>query len=292
MAHRKPSLRIVSDIQSREVRKKEQRKKEFKRLYGRSKTYTFPPVDKISMEKHFYFPKLINEGRDPDVRVQNWPIRLSKAALAVYPVLCARANFEENEWFQIPQEEIAKKTGAAINTVTKGIQDLLKSDYSLYDEKRKVYPLLKRKKRTKGERHFYVYKVSFFRKALLKNDPDTKGNFFIFHTCIVDSGKWAGLSLKAKALYIAMRMRSFFDPDMYAEIEYQDFDNINHELMFQGEEFRKRNWDVCITPLTELCKSVGISRVTISGAVKELEKYRLVERVDRYFMVYLKPKIR
>ncbi|OPL15110.1 MAG: hypothetical protein AVO38_10980 [delta proteobacterium ML8_D] len=86
-------------------------------------------------------------------------------------------------------------------------------------------------------------------------------------------------------------MRAFFDPDMYGYIEDIELDGWDVSE-FYGTEFRNRKWDVCTTPLTELCKLVGISSVNIGTTVTELEKYRLVERVAHYFKVYLRPRIK
>ena len=138
---------------------------------------------------------------------------MSKSALQVYPVLCSRANFEENKWFQLSRENIAKMAGISHPTVSKGIEDLL--EYTINDKGNKI-PFLEMKKQTEGKRHFYVYKISLPRKDEIKK---WRGQYFIFHTCIINSGVWAILKPRAKLLYIAMRMKAFFDADLYSEIE-------------------------------------------------------------------------
>lgn len=211
---------------------------------------------------------------------------MSLPAMAMYPVLCLQADFEQNKWFQISQRNIATMAGVSINTVVNGIRDL--EQYKLGGQ-----PFLEKKKKTEGQRHFYVYRVNFTRKDDMK---DWKNNFFIFHKCIIDSKVWAQLTSRAKGLYLSMRMSARFDPESYIELEGLDVDWSNWSDLYQAEEYRNRKWDLCMPPsLAELCRHVGIEPINLRPVLEQLEYYRLVELADGYlkvFKVYLRPRIR
>ena len=50
-------------------------------------------------------------------------------SLAIYPILCLQSDFEENNWFQISQKNIAKMAGVSVSTVASGIEGLEKSEH-------------------------------------------------------------------------------------------------------------------------------------------------------------------
>lgn len=85
---------------------------------------------------------------------------LSKAALAVYPVLCCEADFEKDEAFQISQKNIARFAGVSENSVRNALKELENAG------------LLIKEKVTDGPRHFYIYRVGFFCKPILTR-PDS-----------------------------------------------------------------------------------------------------------------------
>lgn len=274
--------KVLRDVrkqkQEQEQERKELQKLDFKKIYDKTKKYEFPSKENINMEKHFYFPKF----------VEHFP-NISKAALAIYPVICSRANFASNTWIQLPQEHIAKMAGVSVNTVIKGIKDLVENNYRFTTqnengEETETY-LLRRQLATEGKRHFYLYKVGFIRKDILDK---WKGDFFIFHTCIIESSVWSKLYPRAKALYLIMREQAYFHPDLYGMIEGLNLDGV--ELNdFYKDEFRDRKWDVCETSLSELCRKVDIERGNIKPVLDQLEHYGLAEKVDQVFKVYLKP---
>ena len=261
----------VIDDAKRGYRKEKERQKNIFTQYNKLNNYEFPKVDDIDMNRFFCFPK--------DER--NF---MSRAAIAIYPVLCLQSDFEENKWFQISQKNIAKKAGVGLNSVAKGIKEL---ERKYLGEER----YLEKQKRVFETRHFDVYRVNFIRK------PDMgTGKYFIFHKCIIDSGVWAKLNSRAKALYISMRSNTYFDIKVYDEIEH-DFDCEGYELheFLHSDGYRNRKWDVSAKPLVELCESVGISHVNLKKVLEQLENHRLIERVDEnksVFKVYLKQKIR
>ncbi len=211
--------------------------------------------------------------------------------MSIYPVLCSRANFENNNWFQLPQEHIAKMAGLSVPTVSKGIQELIEN-YSILDNNTEIF-LLERRKAPNTSRHIYQYKVGFIRKDMIRN---WKGNMFIFHICIIDSGVWAKLNPRAKVLYLTMRSCAHFDNDLYAIIE--DIDLQGYELdhfYHDGDQYRNRKWDVYDVSLSELCRLGGIERSNMTITLEQLKVFGLAEeqRFDSNLdvrKVYLKPK--
>ena len=266
--------RIKANLDKKDRERKEHQKKLFKHHYNKSKDYEFPKVSDIDMNRFFCFPKFDEN------------FCMSLPSITIYPVLCLQSHFERNEWFQISQKNIAKMSGIHVNTVVKGIEDL--EEKSLNKE-----PFIEKKKQTQGTRHFYEYRVNFIRKNDIK---DWDENYITFHKCIVDSGVWAELKPRAKALYVSMRMGARFDPELYEEIEDLGLDTDSNEFweVFSGEKYRNRKWDVCNTSLAELCRKVDITPANLKPILKQLENHRLIERIDEnqsVFKVYLKPKI-
>jgi len=253
---------------------KEYQKSLFKQKYDKLKEYQFPKVDDINMNRFFCFPKFDKS------------FFMSLPSLAIYPVLCLQSDYEDNKWFQISQTNIAKMAGINVDTVTKGIKGL----EELYLGKERF---LEKDKISDGQRHFNVYRVNFIRK----NDiEESRGKYFTFHKCIVESGVWAELKPRAKALYLSMRMKARIEIELYAEIEDLDieYESSDALIFYHSDEYRNRKWDVCNRTLVELCKNVGISAVNLKPVLKQLENHRLIERIDdskSIFKVYTKPRI-
>ena len=270
--------KVALDVKKQKEQWRRQQKGVFTEKYDKTIIFEFSK-DKMNMDRHFFFPKIFGPGH-----------RWSKAALAVYPVMCSRANFEHNDWFQISQENIATMAGIGSSTVQKGIRELVDEKYGLTTEdengERTTVSLLEARMTTEGARHFYLYQAGFIRKNMI---PYWRGGYFLFYTCIIDSGIWAELKPRAKALYLAMRSVAIQDYELYCIIE--------EEVPFcdqtgQEEYYRQRKWDVVTVPLAELGRHAGINITNIETPMKQLEHYRLMERIDRWFKVYLKPKIR
>lgn len=262
-------------------RNKQQAQKENKKHFTKSKVFQFPPPDKVNMTKFFYFPKFIGFGGFK---------KLSKSALAIYPVICSKADFAVYSWFHLSQEDISIMSGVNRRMVGKAIHELMLGNYTLHtltaDGEDIVVPLLEFKKHTEGTKHFYMYNVGFIRKEMIDK---WKGQFFIFHTCIIDSGIWAELSARAKALYLAIRSTAKFDALEYAmqnDIDYAEISNLYDEL------YRDREWDLCEKSLGELCRMVNIERSNIKSVILQLEEHKLIETMtDSTIKVYLKPNI-
>ena len=278
----KLSEKVLTDAKKQKHQKKEKQKQDFRETYDKTKEFSFPEKDGVNMEKHFYFPKIFDEN--------GFGERMTKAAITIYPVMCARANFEHNDWFQLSQDSIAKMAGISVPTAQEGLQCLLEDSYTLTttDKEGNVssVPLLESKLTTEGKRHFYLYRAGFIRRDMINL---WRGGYFVFFTSIIDGGVWAELSPRAKTLYLAMRCAAKQDFELYCSVE--------EAVPFcdqtgQDEFFKYRKWDVCITPLAELARRVNCSSNMIQRPMEQLLYYRLAERVDRWFKVYLKPRIR
>ena len=197
-----PGMAILRDIQ-RQIQRQEKEKEEkkqlqkemFRQVYNRPKEKAFSDIDQLNMDSFRAIPKsvILNYG-------------LSKAALAVYPVLCCEADFEKDEAFQISQANIALFAGVSENTVRNALKELENAG------------LLIKEKVTDGPRHFYIYRVDFFRKPMLDKTRQHGGAIY-FYTCIINNGIWAELPLGAKAIYLFLRAEAKQDLDIYSEIE-------------------------------------------------------------------------
>ncbi|MFW5721648.1 MAG: hypothetical protein ACOCWW_04625 [Bacteroidota bacterium] len=247
--------------------RKKRQKEQFSIRYDRVKQWQPKPANQINMNKIRYLPKeIINAG-------------LSKQAMAVYPVLCCEADFEEDKEFQISRENLSRKSGLHFNGVKSGIDELEQSE------------LCSQRLHTEGKRHFYLYTVYFVRKHMMKEE-----NYFSFHNAIIESGIWNELMPRAKVLYLAMRIYAKFDVQLYAEIEYECESNELSEFMdIKSNDFVNRKWDVLINiSLNKICEKVGVERSNRKRILRQLEHFGLIETIDNqlsWYKVYLKPKV-
>ena len=255
--------KVIRDIRNQEAKRKQLQKEVFRQVYNRPKEKAFSDIDQLNMDSFRAIPKnIISYG-------------LSKAALAVYPVLCCEADFEKDEAFQISQKNIARFAGVSENSVRNALKELENAG------------LLTKEKVTDGPRHFYVYKVTFYRRPELEAN-EQRGDAIYFYNCIIDNGIWANLPLGAKAIYLFLRAEAKQDLDIYSEIEGIMTGEF-YEPMEYPEYIRNRKWDICETSLTEISKAVGVDRSKIGASLEALERFRLIERVDRWIKVYLRP---
>jgi len=260
--------KIKADVSKQRQQGREQQEWYFKQLYNAIKRWC--PPERINTERRVFLPKLFGTSG----------VKLSKAAVAVYPILCSLADFEKDRWVQISQENISAMAGISIPTVRKGMHELRGVEYTAKKVGKKFEIVLVRyKTHTKQKRRFYLYRVGFFRKAMLRG---WKGNYHPFYTCIIESGIWAKLTPLAKALYLAMLCNAEQHDGLYCKVE--GVQNLTVE-----EYWEHRKWDVCWTSLTELARQVGYSK-NPKIHVEQLVRYGLVERVGKWFKIYLKPK--
>ena len=257
--------KVIRDIRNREAKRKQLQKEAFRQVYNRPKEKTFSDdIDQLNMDSFRAIPKDITSSYG-----------LSKAALAVYPVLCSEADFEKDEAFQISQANIALFAGVSENSVRNALKELENAG------------LLTKEKVTDGPRHFYIYRVDFFRKPMLDKTRQQGGAIY-FYTCIINNGIWAELPLGAKAIYLFLRAEAKQDLDIYSEIEGIMTGEF-YEPMEYPEYIKDRKWDICEASLTEISKAVRVERSKIGASLEALERFRLIERVDRWIKVYLKP---
>jgi hypothetical protein len=257
--------RKISTNAKKQIReKKKEQAEKFSQIYNRVRTHEFKDRDEINMDKFFILPKGLLE------------IGLSKPALAVYPVLCSLADFENDDWFPASLAKIAFFSGISGPTVSKALDELER------------HKLLSRNMFNEGSQHFYKYRIQFIRKSIV---DDEKGNCVYFYTCIIESGIWANLKPRAKALYLSMRCSAKQDLDFYSLIE-EELSGESYELNEYGQYLKNRKWDVVIEPLAELCRRAGIAETNYKSILDELEYHRLAERIGTGFKVWLKPKIR
>lgn len=256
--------KITRNIHKQKYEIKKIKEKYYKDNYSKTKTYSFP--SKINLDKYFTF-------RKNDV----WKLSKNKNMLAIYPILCLRADFKVDKWFQIPQQEISVKTGLSIPSVKIGLDNLYKNKF------------INRLKNDEGIRRFYEYNVKFIRRKDIK---DNKNKYFIFNQSIIDSGVWAKLKPRAKALYLSIRANASFYPDaFFGDQEIIDGDSYIDYKKVVKENFRKRKCDITNKPLSHLCRHVRIDNSNLIPIIKQLEEYRLIERYGKIFEVYLHPKI-
>jgi predicted transcriptional regulator len=259
-----PGMAILRDIQRQKEEKKQLQKEMFRQVYNRPKEKAFSDIDQLNMDSFRAIRKsvILDYG-------------LSKAALAIYPVLCAKADFEKNNSFQISQENIAFYSGVSESKVRRAIAEL------------EGARLLSKEKITEGTRHFYVYKVIFYRRPELEAN-EQRGDAIYFYNCIIDNGIWAELKPRAKVLYLTLRAVAKQDIELYSVIEGEDYGGdwtgVNYD-----DYIRNRKWDVCDISLSKLCKLAKIERTNLTPILEELERYKLIERVDRWIKVYLRP---
>lgn len=262
------------------LNEKRRRSEIFKRIYDKPKSWEPLKIEDINMEKHFYIM---------DQFIQ-WP-DIPLSAIAIYPCLSSLANYHNSNWFQISEENLAKMSGLSKKTLISGIEFLLNGKFFI--KKGEGYSLVNREFKNEGKRRFYVYNIPFVTNEININWNEK----FIFHTALIESGLWAELSPRAKALYLAIRSSAKFDKDSYTVIE----DVLTDDEFFRNE-FKFRKWELCELPLSQLCKMVGggfdntkyigggISTSDIHKTVKELELVGLLEKYDFRYIVYFKPK--
>ncbi|ADU74709.1 helix-turn-helix protein [Acetivibrio thermocellus AD2] len=256
--------KVIRDIRNQEAKRKQLQKEIFNQRYNATKEAKFIDKEDINMNSFRAIPKSVIQE-----------LGLSKAALAIYPVLCAKADFEKNNSFPISQKNIARFAGVSENSVRNALKELENAG------------LLTKEKVTDGPRHFYVYKVTFYRRPELEAN-EQRGDAIYFYNCIIDNGIWAELKPRTKVLYLTLRAVAKQDIELYSVIEGEnyggDWNGVNYD-----DYIRNRKWDVCDISLSKLCKLAKIERTNLTPILEELERYKLIERVGEWTKVYNAP---
>ncbi len=268
--------------------RKEDQTRRFTEYYNKKTKYEFPPTESINMDKHFY----MHRGfiKSPHIQYNG---------IAVYPVLCSLSDFDKPKWIQVPQSKIAKMAGISINSVIKGVEYLTKPNLLFMTSEYGSEKFLQKEKISKGRQHYNRYKVGFVRRDLMDK---WKGHFFPFYTSIIESGIWAELKPRAKALYLAIRSSAYFDFKLYCEIHEYEYHEYGKDL--SEEVYRDRKWEICENNLTKLSNLIGagyeypeseyslggISTSDIGSITEQLRKLGLIDRFGQWIIVYLRPK--
>jgi len=151
--------------------KKATPKEVFRQVYNRPKEKAFSDIDNLTWTASGY-PQKHNS------------YELSKAALAVYPVLCCEADFEKDEAFKISQKNIARFAGVSENSVRNALKELENAG------------LLIKKRLQKAPA------ISTSTSGLLLQTHTGQGQTVwrsnLFYTCIIDNGIWANLPLEPR----------------------------------------------------------------------------------------------
>lgn len=254
----------------------------FKVIYDRINDDPFP--ENPNMKRCAFLPKL------PHLRNADSGT-LSTAALAVYPVLCTRADYDGRDWLQLSRENIARLAGLSTHTVDNAVRELERATMPVRPGDHKRVPLLERQQKQQDQRCFYLYRPRFIRPK--EEGDDWKRELITFHGQLVDDSRtWARLSQRAKALYLSARSAAYFDREIYQELEGVDLDDAESRGDFFSR-YAARKWDVCGTPLAHLCATAGISTARAARVRAELARAGLVEVMplngrDRAMLVYLR----
>ena len=282
-----------------EEERKQNTREYFEQVYNKKKTVHFKKAKDMNRTKYIMMPKINHM----------WAYSGNKSAMAVYAVLCSRADFKDpDKPVQISRENIAKLAGISEMTVDQGIQVLLEMNFN--DTKHGLVPILKRTLVQDGKRRFYQYYPQFFRHDIgnenenpLLNPLSWKTMYMQFHSCIVETGVWAGLSGNAKALYLAMRSQAHFDNDGYNELEgiyiprYEELvDEVTRRKWSATDQknWLERKWEVCKTSLKELSAIARIEYSNSQVIIRELEDVGLILRLipdKTVYQCWFRPEI-
>jgi len=247
--------KIRQSLERQEEKRKQGVAEVLQKIYNKPRTIEFVPVEELNMNLHVYIPKFLKHS------IQDWGL----PSFALYPVLACRANYYEEMGFQISRDNIKKLTGMSLNSVDSGIGALLGS-------KADNRPILKREADNKEGRDFYKYNV-LINRISTKQGQNPKSA--MFHRALVDSGVWASLPLRCKALYFALRQVSYWDPD------------IATALRVKPEYRAERPFEVVTENISNLFKRVNMSPQRMEPVFKELEYWGLVERYKGVMLVYM-----
>ena len=221
--------------------------------------------------KKYQFKNKINETNffwwDKElIRSKVWG-GLPSASKAVFPVIVCHCN---KNGIAFPSEgTISALCGRTEKTVRKGINGL------------DVLPNLH------WER--YVTKTGHYSRKFYYTRPNSRerGSCFPFYKWIIESGIWQELKPTAQALYPVMRYFSFFDRDLFFEID---------EILIEDDEgdecYKNREYDYCDAEKDILADYAGINGYSLSSALDSLEENCLIESIenDDMWRVYIKSK--
>lgn len=272
MRHEKKTVRrkkgignkVAKNAQETQKPDKQAMRHYFKKLYDNPKVWEFPTKNKINMKRWFAFSrdlvKLLSEHGQ---------------AVAVYPVLCYNADFEDDSWFKVNQKNLARQSGLSEVTVRDGLRDLYDMNYEA-NENILQAEMVSEVGEDGKTRRFYMYKIDFVRRHDIKKNV----NYFPFHASIIESGAWANLPGRAKLLYIGFRSLAWIDDELYEKAYATSL----------PKDLPSRQFDVYYGSLSKVCREVGIQRNNLNSSLKQLMRNGLIERITKQgFIVHLRP---
>jgi len=186
----------------------------------------------------------------------NWAA-LSPAAKAVYPVI---ASFANRQGIAFPGEQkIADLAGRTEKKAREGIRDL-----EGFPGFRVAPYVTKRGRRSK----------KFFLELPTRSD---NGQAFPVYKLTFEMGYWLKLLPSAQALYPVIRRFSYFELDLYNELEDQEGPDVAD---FFREDYSTRKYDFCNADRGIMAERAGITIRSMRGALESLQKGLLIEPVD------------
>ena len=93
---------------------------------------------------------------------------------------------------------------------------------------------------------------------------------------VFDGGHWSQLNSSEHSLYIVMRTFSFFDGELFSEIEDTEFGHDVNGLIKVGL-YQDRKYDFVYAEINILAEHAGISKSAVYSAIKILERKSLIE---------------
>jgi len=211
--------------------------------------------EEINHENFYLFDKHL-------VLHKHWA-KLPLASKNIYPVI---ASFCDKQGKAFPsQQTIAILSGRTEKTVRKGIEGLLRLHG--FNVSSKVT--------NKGHKQ-KVYNI--------KRAAEMKGRVVAIYKSIFEGGNWCELTQAAQALYIPMKVFSFFRGEVYSELENIEY-FYNVQAMIDDGEYQSRKYDFVNAEFDILASYAGIGESTVPTAIASLEKRHLIKptvEIDDY----------
>jgi len=206
--------------------------------------------DEINYKNFFNFDKDL-------IRNKQWAA-LPKSSKSIYPVVAVHCDAKGMAFPS--QETIAILSETTPKTVRAGIEGLM------------MLP------------GFSFYKVTTSRghrssRYKIVPTPEKKGRSFPLYKCVFEAGHWSQLTSSAHSLYIVMRTFSFFDGDLYSDLEDTGY-GYNVDTSIEEGIYQKRRYDFVNAEINILTEYAGLSISTVYNALERLEKVSLIEKTD------------
>ena len=226
----------------------------------------------LSKTKTYYHSNFFRFDKNLVIN-KDWA-RLHKASKSVYPAILIHCN-EQGKCFP-SQKKIAELSGCSPKTVSKGVKNL------------RNFPGLRilNKVSRRGHRAYHY---------IVEKTPDKKGISFSLFKCLIVNKKWSKLSSSAHSLYIVLRAFSFFDGEIYSDLEDLEY-GYDVNSMIELGLYQKRSYEFVDAEIEMMIEYSGLGKSTVYTALNELKRYNFIEEIeysiDGYdtWKIYLIPK--